>query len=152
MRLHYLTLLFPILLQCASPTTPGNQAQTSADKDVPGIPIELQKGISKSYKFAGSCEFPEGFCAQLYSPDVVDAATMLVLMVRRGSCRLVQIDQGESHCQDRPRYGRCLLDPVQPGGAPDGTLVQMDIYYGAPPDHKEQRSCNEKGTYYPPMR
>lgn len=152
MRFHGLIFTCAILFHCASPDNGGGQKEPAAEKDVPGIPIELQEGVSKDYKFAGSCEFPEGYCTQLYSPDVIDAASMLVLMVRNTSCRLVRSDDGEPHCQDRPRKGRCLLDPVKPGGSPEGTLVQVDIYYSAIPDNKEQQICNEQGTYYPPPR
>ena len=119
------------------------------EKEVKGIPIDFEPGIAAHYKYGGSCEFPEGYCVQVYSPDPVDAMTMLVLMARE-SCRLVRLDQGEPHCQDRPRHGRCLLQALRPGGSPPGTMVQMDIYYGAVPDQKEKDSCNEKGRYYPP--
>lgn len=153
MRLSPILISVPFLLfllQCASPDRSTGQEEPSAKKEVQGIPIKLQKGVPTNYKYAGSCEFPDGFCVQVYSPDVVDAATMLVLMVKNNSCQLVRTDDGESHCQDRPRNGRCLMDPMKPGGAPPGTLVQMDIYYVAEPDQEEQDSCNEKGTYYAP--
>ncbi|MBI38452.1 MAG: hypothetical protein CMF59_02560 [Leptospiraceae bacterium] len=150
MRFLFLFITLAFSLQCASPVNSGNQEQSATDGDVQGIPIQFERGVLEGYKYGGSCEFREGFCAQVYSPDVVDAATMLVLMVKNGSCRLVRTDEGERHCQDRPRHGRCLLDPVKPGGAPEGTLVQMDIFYSATPGKGEQQNCNTKGTYYPP--
>ena len=48
MRFHGLIFTCAILFHCASPDNGGGQKEPAAEKDVPGIPIELQEGVSKA--------------------------------------------------------------------------------------------------------
>ncbi|MCB1165221.1 MAG: hypothetical protein KDK33_03645 [Leptospiraceae bacterium] len=147
-------LLSVLNLQCMKePVTAGikTDAQEPHDYNEKARVIDFQPGVEPNYVYSGSCLFPAGYCVQAYSPKLLDGLTAIVIMAK-SSCSLVEEDRGEAICQDRTFAGRCLLNPMKPGGAPEGTLVQLDIFYNLEPDAKEVASCREQGTYYPPAR